>query len=474
MGTSISSLTSAASSTNGLTSSSSTSSSNSTSGSSTFTGSSAYSQDLQNVINRAVAIASLPVQLLTNQQTTLNNQSTELQTVDGLVGSLQAAVQGIQQAMSGSSYSAAVSDPSVVSATLANGAQEGVYPIQVESIGAYAAGTTASDWGTPANGATFSLVVGGTSHAISTSDTSATGVAAAINQQYGDMVHATVLNVGSGSTADTRISLQAVSLGPQTLDIQDSGGASLFSQAVAGSQAEYIIPNTGAAPVYTNSRSVEISPGVTLTMQAASPGNPVDVTVTRSTSVLATALSAFATAYNNVVDEITKQHGQNAGPLQGSTLLQTISQTLSQLSAYGAGSGAVNSLSSLGFDLGTDGHLTFSSFTLAGADILNSAAIDTFLGDGTTGGFLKAANDALTGLEDPTTGLIKNAESNLQTQITNLGNTITTKQNQLADLQMKLQNQMAAADALLSTLEQQYSVINQLFQAQQTADNLYK
>ena len=60
-----------------------------------FTGTSAYSQDFQNVITRAVAIASLPITLLTNQQTTLTNQSNELSTIDSKFTALQTAIRGL-------------------------------------------------------------------------------------------------------------------------------------------------------------------------------------------------------------------------------------------------------------------------------------------------------------------------------------------------------------------------------------------
>src|ERR1022692_5115505 len=78
------------------TSSSSSGSSSSTSNpTGIFTGTSAYSQDFQNVITRAVAIASMPITLLTNQQTTLTNQSNELSTIDTKFTALQTAIQGI-------------------------------------------------------------------------------------------------------------------------------------------------------------------------------------------------------------------------------------------------------------------------------------------------------------------------------------------------------------------------------------------
>jgi len=473
MSTSIGSLTSTATSSNGLTAnSSSSSSSSSSSGSTNFTGTSQYSGDLQNAINHAVQVADLPIELLQNQQTALTGQSTELTTLDGLVTNLQTAVQSIQSAMDGSSYTATVSAPTVVSATLADGAQEGVYPIEVDSIGAYASGATSSNWGTPATSATFKLMVGGTAYAISSTDTSASGIASAINSQYGNLVQATVLNVGSGSTADTRVSLQAVSLGAQTLGLQTSSGTSLFTQSVAGSQAEYSVPGTGAASVETNSRQVVISPGVTLTLLAADQGTSVDVTVSRPDSTLSAAISSFATAYNNVATEISNQHGLNgqaAGALEGNTILQNISQALSKIGTYSASSGDVDNLKSLGLDLGLNGQMTFTSLTLAATDIGNSPAVDAFLGNSTKSGFLEAATNALTILEDPTTGVVKTTETNLTNQATALGTTISTKQAAVETMTTNLTNQMATADAALSTLEQQYNSISSLFAAEQTA-----
>jgi len=416
----------------------------------------------------------LPIQLLQDQQTTWSNQSDELTTIDGLLTNLKTAVTGIQTAMSGSSYTASYSTAGVVTASLDDTAQEGVYPIEVQSIGSYASGTTSSDWGTPATTATFNLLVNGKSYAISTTDTSATGMASAINSQYGSMVEATVLNAGSGSASDTRISLQATLLGPTTLDLQNSSGTSLFTQTAAdgGSLASYSVPGTGGATISTNSRQVVISPGVTLTMLSASPGTGVDTTVSRPDSTLSNALSSFTTAYNAVVDEVAKQHAQNtqaAGPLQGTSVLRSISQALSQVSTFSTPGGAVN-LKSLGLELDVngDGHFTFTSLNLAATDIGNAAAVEAFLGNGTSSGFLLTATNAISSLEDTTTGIVKNAETTLQTEITNIGNTITTKQAAVVTMTSNLENQMAQADALLSVSQQQYSYMNELFQAQQT------
>jgi len=70
-------------------------------------------------------------------------------------------------------------------------------------------------------------------------------------------------------------------------------------------------------------------------------------------------------------------------------------------------------------------------------------------------------------LEDPIAGLVKNDETNLQSQITSIGGQITTKQNQVSTMQANLTKQMAAADALIATMEQQNSFLTQMLQAEQ-------
>jgi flagellar hook-associated protein 2 len=680
---SLNSVTSPASTTSGS-SSNSSSSSNSTG---IFTGTSAYSQDFQNLITRAVAIASMPIQMLGIQQTALTNQSNELATLDTLYTKLQTTVQGIDTAMSGSSFQTDYSTANVVSATLGDGATEGVYSINVINRGAYAATVSANTWNaapaaggggsaytlvagaldlnfTPADnsaqtvastinsqygnlvhatavnvgsaavpdwrvslqsttlgpmnldlvqtppgtpppglqgtsapnnystsltnatwnpaGGSFSLVVGvgGTPQAITTTDNSAQGVAAAINAQFGTVVQATVVNKGTSGTPDYRISLQSVTPGSSPLDIQNSSAASLQQQGAAASYstsqsaatwdatadasghrsmytlvvgsntynftpadnsadavastinsqygslvqatvvnvsstdtpdyrislrsttagtsmnldlrkttavsyqnmqttgafaqtpgvlAQYAVDGGGA--VQSNTRTITVSNGVTLTLQAT---GQTDVTVTRSTSALNTALSAFADAYNATVDELDKQRGTLGGPLQGQSIVSILSKSLSSIATYGSTSGQISSLETLGLSLGKDGHFTYTPLVLMGTDLTHSAGVTAFLGSAAGGGFLQSATNTLKNLEDSTVGLLKNAETDLTAQITKIGSRITLQQNRVYQLQAQLINQMAAADALIASMEQKYSFLNSMFQAQQTASQMYK
>lgn len=452
--------------------SSSASSSSNTSG--IFTGTSAYSQDFQNVISRAVAIASMPITLLTDQQTTLSNQSNELTTIDTDFNSLQTAIQGISDAMSGSSYQTTVSDPTSVSASVSDGVQEGVYSIQVDDVGSYATSLSTSTWDSTAdpsgNPSTYSLMVNGQSYSFTPTDNSAATVASAINSQYGNMVNATVVNVGTTATPDDRISLQSTSLSPTTLDIQDSSGDSLQTQQQAGEEASYEVNNSGVT-VQSTSSTVNISTGLNVDLLSTTDG-PVDITVTRSTSALDSALSTFVTAYNKAATELDNQRGQTGGPLQGNAIINSLSQALANISTYSSSDG-IGNLSDLGIDLLATGQLTYTETTLLATDFSNSSGVTSFLGSATGGGFLESATNTLTSLEDPTVGLIKTTEADYTSQISALGTTIGTKQAQVSTIQTQLQNQMAQADAAISSMEQQYSYLNSMFAAEQTADQEY-
>jgi len=450
-------------------SSSGSSGSGSTSGSAgTFTGASEYSQDLQDVISRAVAIAELPITQLTNDEAALQSQSTDLGDIDNDLSALQSAIQGIDSAMSGS-YQASVSNADAVSASAGAGAVTGSYSIEVDSVGAYASSLSSANWtGTSSDaGGSYQLVIGNNTYQIQSTNGSAASVAAAINSEYGGQVQATVVNVGSAASPDQRISLQATTLGAETLDIQDSKGASLQTQGPAGSLASYIVDGSGEE-VTSDSRSVTIASGLTVNLLASEPGKPVTITVSGTDDALSSALSTFTSAYNKVVSDLDAQRGQNAGPLQGQPILSEINQVVDQLATYFTSStSGVNGLAELGLDLGETGQLTFNSQTLDSAYSSSPDAVASFLGSAAGGGWLESATNALKDLEDPTAGLVKNEETNLGNQITSISSQITAKQAQVTTLQTSLTAQMASADALISTMEQQDSFLTQMLQAEQ-------
>ena len=93
-----------------------------------------------------------------------------------------------------------------------------------------------------------------------------------------------------------------------------------------------------------------------------------------------------------------------------------------------------------------------------------------FLGSTTGGGFLKSATDAMNGLEDSTSGILKTSISSLATEMTDQDARIATEQEKVDQVKSDMQSRMAAADALIATMEQQVNYITGLFEAMRTAN----
>lgn len=453
----------------------------------TFNGTSQYAGDLQTVITNAVNVASAPITAMQSEETILTNQSQYLtSTLEADFGSLQSAIQGIQTAMSGSSMSADVSDSSVVNATLGDGAVPGSYSIQVNDLGSYST-TLTNTWAGASSESpdTYVLSLGSQTYNITPTDNSATSVASAINSQSDGAVQATVVNIGSNSSPNYCISLQSTSLTSDTIDLTDNGTSTAATQT-AGAPAQYEIDNSGTV-VSSDSTTVDVATGVTLNLLSTS-SSPVTVDVTQSASALSDALSTFVSAYNTAQNDLTSQRGQSGGVLQGSDLIDQLQQVLDGIITYSPMSGtSVNTWMDLGVNFQTDsdsdGTLTFDESTLSNAESTNPGALIAFLGSATasvtgsgpaTGtGFLLSATNAMTSLEDPTAGLFTTAETDYQTQLTNLSNQISTKQTQVDQLQTNLTNQMNTADAMINSLEQQYTDLSDMLQAQQDDDQAY-
>jgi flagellar capping protein FliD len=228
------------------------------------------------------------------------------------------------------------------------------------------------------------------------------------------------------------------------------------------------VANSGDT-VSSDSRSVAIAAGTTLTLTGAGSAT---VTVTQSASTLSNALAGFAAAYNAAVTELSNQRGQTGGALQGESIVNRLSQTLAAMSTYSSSSSGVG-MADLGFTLYDNGSLTYNADTLMATVASNPAGVTAFLGSAAGGGFLKAATNALDSMLDPTSGLLTTQEADVGTQITSLGTTITAKQAKVTQLQTQLTNQIAAADAAIAAMEQQYSYMNSMFAAQQTEDQMY-
>lgn len=437
-----------------------------------FNGSSTYSSSFQQVINRAVDIASLPMEALQTDVTNFTTQQSALSALGTGFTALQSAVQAIGTDAAGSPI-AQVSDPTALSATATAGALNGTYTIQVDDVGSST--TTLSDGSLPtvtdstsgniSSDSAFTLTVDGVSTAVTPTGSSLEDLTSAINSS-GAGVQATIVNVGSNATPDYRLAVTSDNLGGDTIELYDSTNNNLLDTLTTGADAQYRV-NGGATDVQSTSSQLTLSPGLTVNLLAQTT-SPVTITVSNDFSALQNDLSNFVDAYNTALTAVEKNVGQNGGALQGDSIVNTLTGILGQIIQYTSGSGSVSSLADLGLTVGDGGQLSFDASTFAGA---SPADIQQFLGSiGATpssgSGFLQTVNNDLTAVTDTTNGLIATDYNSIRTQITSDNSKIADDQVNIGDLTTNLQAQLSQADAAIATLQSQDTYFTQLFQAE--------
>jgi flagellar hook-associated protein 2 len=442
-----------------------------------FTGSSQFSSSFQQAISRAVSFASLPLEQMQNELTTLQSQQTETQTLNTDFANVQSAIAAVESAITGTSaYSASVSDDTVASVSLTGTPSAGTYSLDVTSQGAYATSmsddglTTVSDpsSGNVSDATSYTLTVGTEAYTITPSGSSLSDLADALNAS-GD-VQATLVNIGGSSSPDYRLSLEGTELGDLPIQLTGVDGSNpgqtlMTAQSPAGAPAEYQVNGEPATPIQSGTSMVTISPGVSVSLLGT---GTTAVTVSPSTTALSSALSNLATVYNTAMSDITKNRGQNGGALAGDSVLITLTDALQNVAGYTDGTSGISSLTALGFSFNTTGELSFDSSAFAIATSGQTSQLLTFLGSSSTEGFLEAATNALNAIEDTTNGVLPQDLNSLSTQITAQNTAISDQEDKINTLQTNLTQQMATADAAVATMEQQLISLQGYFQAMQT------
>lgn len=432
-----------------------------------FSGSSRFANDFQQVIDRAVAIASLPLRQLNDQKTEMSAQSAALSELETKFTALQTALDHLNELVSGGTFRTALTDETVLRASVGAGALPGTYTVDVLDPGTYS--TTLSPDGLQivtdpfsesiSNAASFTLTVNGVPTIITPATGSLTALAAAINTS-GAGVEASIINIGAPGSPDYRLVLRSSSLGDVTLQLND-GAQDLLTSLSTGTLATYRVNGQPATPISSDTRSVIIAPGISVELLKA---GSTSITAERDVTEVGNALAAFTTAFNAAVDAVDAHRGENAGILRGQSFLYSLASSLRDMADFD-GAGTVASLEDLGVTFDRTGKLSVNQTTFAAA-ALQFDNVQSFLGATTTGGFLKSATDILRGLEDSTSGILPLAIQSLTSRITQQDRLITASAERVELMRQTLTAKIAAADVLISNLEQQVFFIKGLFESQ--------
>lgn len=451
---------------------STTPSSLSTSTPPTLSGISKFATDFQSVLTRAVAIAQLPVTALQNRDADILSKETQLSTLSASVSDLGASLFALGTLAQNKALVASSSNSAIVSVQATGATAAASYTISnITSVASVASETSTSGYANSNAAAvsstgTVKLVLGSGSFTIhlTPSTNNLVGLRDAINNS-GLGVTAAVLTTGTGATPDY-LSVTANNTGATTLQVIDDptvGGANtnLLTSNNQGSDAVFQLNNL---PVDKPGNTVsDVIPGATFTIaNTTAAGAKITLSLSSDRSQLQTALEDFATKYNATVDAVNVQVGKGAGLLSGDFIVRQIQQDLRQVTSV-QGSGAIQSLSDLGVQLGSDGKISFNSSTFGSLTDSQISSAFTFLGSTTTG--LGGLSQLFSQLTDPTVGLIQNQQDSYAATDKRLQGNISDLNTRISRLQARLTTQLQAADALQAQLAAQQQTLNATIQS---------
>ncbi len=439
-----------------------------------FNGSSTYSADLNQEIAQAVAIASAPLNELEPNLTSLENQSSELTTLQTDFAAILTALQSLDQAANGGGLAATGSDNTVATANLDSTAaiSGGTYALNVISAGSPTTTVSNSDLPTVADptstsissSSSFTLTVGSSTYTINPSANTLDALAQAINSS-GAGVSATLVNLGSPSAPDYTLSVQSTTLGNVAIQLND-GTQDLLTTSTTGAPAQYQVNGQPSTPISSDTSTVTLAPGLTADLLAT---GETTITVAADPSAAANALSSFVSAYNTAASELDTNHGTAGGALTGQSIVLSLQQSLQDLTSYSGGSGSAQNLADLGLTFNSTGQLSFDQTQFTNLENTDPSDVAAFLGSAASGtGFLNTATNVLNGLENTTNGVFQSAENTVQQQIASVNQQITATDNQAVAVQTQMTEQMSAADALIASLQSQDSYFTTLFASTQS------
>lgn len=439
----------------------------------TFTGISSFSDDFQVILDRSVAIASLPARALEQEQAGLQSRKMAAADLRAAVADLAASLRQLGGLAKGGALTASSSSFSV-QATAGAGAAPGVYRItNITSLASQAVSRSTSGMAdtdtTPVTGGsgTLELVVDGESHTITLAPgaDNLAGLRDAINAS-GLGLTAAILDSGQGP-GRYYLSLTANETGQRTIELRltpGDPGSNLLTTVSQGSDAAFEL-NGIAMSSKSNTIAGAIA-GVTLELKAVTePGQTVDIRVRPSAAGIAGALQSFVAAYNKLVEKLDAQTGKQQGPLIGESFVQDLKAALREITGY-RGTGPRSSLFELGISIDAKGVMSFDPSVVQGLPEGEIPSVFSLLGDGSTG--LSALQQRLTEYSDPLTGAITRFLQNLDRTDERLTDQINAIYERVSATRQTLVARLQAADTLLARLEGQKTMLNAAIESLQT------
>ena len=404
------------------------------------------------LITSLMQIEAQPQTDLKNSLSVVQTKISALQGINTSLTSLQKAAEAIMKTTAWQGLAVTSSSPSVT-ATGSTSVSTGAVTFDVLSTAnnhVVATDTINGLTTSVGTSAGLDITVGtGTPTHVDLTDTSLSGVVAAINAHPESGVVAQAVQVSSGVYR-----LQLTGTGTGAASAFTVSGLSVASAVVTQASDASISVGTGPGR-YTASSSTNtfagVIPGVSFTVSTPTTG--VTLSTGRNPSAIATAVQAMITAVNASKATIGGQTavaagGTSAGPLTGDSTIRGVDNKLSNAGASVLTNGTA--LSSYGVQLDSSGNYTFDQAAFLAAYNADPAKAQAGITE------LATRFDSVTkAATDTTTGSVSLEIQNLNTTVRDLTTHISDWDTRLADKQAALKATFSAMEVSLSTLKNQ-------------------
>jgi flagellar hook-associated protein 2 len=418
--------------------------------------------DVDGMVSSLMSIERQPLATLQTKQKGFDAKLSAFGTLKSAVSTFQTAVKALGgDALRALTASSTKTDAVGVSVTKDGGASAGSYAIEVSKLAqsdklvsaGVATGTTFS-----AAGSSMSISIGGKTTALSLTDTTLSGLSAAINRSNAG-VTATILNDGTqdrlvitGNQTGTANGVTIAATGSLAAFDTTSGSV---TRSQTAQNAEMTID--GIAVSKASNTVTDAIKGVTLNLTQTNVGSPATVALAKDTASISKAISGFVDAYNTLATAVTKQTGYNAttktgGVLNGDAGARSILTNIrAELGKAVTDATGVKTLSDIGIAFQRDGTLKVEKQAK-----LDAAMASNFEG---VAALFSSSSGVATRLTKVTEemlgskGVFKNRTDGLNASITSMEKSQERMELQLAQTEKRYRAQFTSLDTMMTNMQ---------------------
>lgn len=308
---------------------------------------------------------------------------------------LKAAFEKLNDASDFGTLKVANSQTAAFSATATNSASAGSYSIQVSQLASpqRTASLALADSTTALHSSDISLSVNGVAGAITVTDTTPTGVVAAINAS-GLGLSAELIRDGSDASNPYRIVVtgQDGSSNGFTIAVDTSGTGLGFSGTNLSTASDALMTVNGLPVTRTTNTVSDVIPNVTLALSGLTTGTTgARLDLSRDTQAAKDNIKGLVTAYNDFQEALkilgdTKSEVEVVGgSLAGDRILQTVRAQIRNLmvGTSSTASGTITAARDVGLSIDRTGRMTLNETKLDAALAANFSDVKQMFSAGT-------------------------------------------------------------------------------------------